>query len=1244
MATSARFSTSAKAILLLAWIGVLVSPLHYALAQSDEANVYEHGNRSNVGPSGEKYIALTFDLCSTDGALLDQTVVKALSQNNVPATFFASGMFVQQYEQEMSDLASNPNFEIEAHSWDHPNNMSDLFDAGTLDLNQQITATNDLIEKVTGKRPQFIRLPAGNGAGYDANGIGNGVWNDPFLKAINATGTSVLDWDVVSADPYATDPNTVYSNVVNNVQNGSIVVMHGNGKGTSTAAALQLIIPKLREQGYTLVTVAEMQRLIGLEPRYGQSTSVVTQVAPEQSANSAAIQSVLGYSAGNRPIPIYRWGNGSVNKLIVCDIHGGYERNTYELCLQIIEALNENSSLIPVDVTLYLVPSLNPDGLEQGTRVIDARVNDNGVDLNRNWPYEWKSSNSFKGQILSAGTEPLDQPETKAVEAFIREKQVESVVFYHSTWGVVFSNTATNASDLGEKMAEATGYRHVNGLSGENGEARDYLGTLDIPALEIELTSWTATEFDQNWPGVLVYLGWKSGKPSQTGPDYSVEYPFGQGYQSWTNYANNMRLVLDRIGGGTNQWLIPAKTEKRFNSYGCWCSTQGFEEAAGVIGGGACDVATWLYHVAENSSLLSARYGEDHEDQNGNDKKIYGVPLPAVNIWTGRSTADMWVKNDNSFDVYIHWDLDSNPGYAKLWVDTTKDTRAPVGMNTASSSESTVSNDPNTVASYPAQVHNGESLTMSLFEQDNRIPIPAGKTILLSETIDPNVQIQLVQILNGQNGLEVTIVGNTVVIKNPTNTDLAIFGDSSQGMQIWVEEGELLSQGFLTSDEITVERMFEVASSMVFDEREVTIVVGGKNYAVALWVVGLGFTVVVLLTLSSYLVLKKKGKGIRIVVSLAPEVIMILFVLVVIGPPPYEVRLPPTPNGTTTTTQETQEVVSEVVTEVTSEEAMLAWGKQHGIGEENLLANIAASSVCWSNTKAGKIVEEGSPELCTKVDLLTLLSIDATESTDKDVGVYDPTKPGVMGYQAVEKSAETRWGADKMKQLDPIWEILMQPEMRERYPTAITDVNGNEVYEPSNGDHINVYGSSATCIGRSQGLPSSIQIFAWDLVEDPNLTFDPWNDEVSSAMFKAAHLAHSYKGETLLDKRRNAIKRYNPGAADLEWAIASKRLTQLGDIPTTTPQVTTRVVRTVITIPAVTQDTAAADTRELFRVLYSTSVEHTPLEYLIAFARIQRGREEVTPESVSFWERFESTACNISWGFAARPCWQEVNK
>ena len=46
--------------------------------------------------------------------------------------------------------------------------------------------------------------------------------------------------------------------VISQTRNGSIIIMHINGRGWHTAEALPTIIAKLREQGYELVTVSQL--------------------------------------------------------------------------------------------------------------------------------------------------------------------------------------------------------------------------------------------------------------------------------------------------------------------------------------------------------------------------------------------------------------------------------------------------------------------------------------------------------------------------------------------------------------------------------------------------------------------------------------------------------------------------------------------------------------------------------------------------------------------------------------------------------------------------------------------------------------------------------------------------------------------------------------------------------------------------------------------------------------------------
>lgn len=139
------------------------------------------------------------------------------------------------------------------------------------------------------------------------------------------------------------------------------------------------------------------------------------------------------------------------------------------------------------------------------------------------------------------------------------------------------------------------------------------------------------------------------------------EYPI-RGYQTNQYYKANMLLVLQRLGNGTNQWVIPARSSQSYNdTAGNFTSAEGFYTVYGTPGAGACDVATWLFHVAKDSGILNPSANRlDHP-------AIPGVPAPYVTIWDPGS--DLVVENPNDYQVVIKWDLDSNPGYIRLWVE-----------------------------------------------------------------------------------------------------------------------------------------------------------------------------------------------------------------------------------------------------------------------------------------------------------------------------------------------------------------------------------------------------------------------------------------------------------------------------------------------------------------------------------------------------------------------------------------------
>ena len=100
---------------------------------------------------------------------------------------------------------------------------------------------------------------------------------------------------------------------------------------------------------------------------------------------------------GGRPIEAYTFGNGEKQYLIVAGIHGGYEGNPIALANELITYIIDNPDVIPQDTTLYIIRDMNPDA-EVRSDGEDGRVNDHGVDLNRNFPSDnWTADWDRKG-------------------------------------------------------------------------------------------------------------------------------------------------------------------------------------------------------------------------------------------------------------------------------------------------------------------------------------------------------------------------------------------------------------------------------------------------------------------------------------------------------------------------------------------------------------------------------------------------------------------------------------------------------------------------------------------------------------------------------------------------------------------------------------------------------------------------------------------------------------------------------
>jgi hypothetical protein len=224
---------------------------------------------------------------------------------------------------------------------------------------------------------------------------------------------------------------------------------------------------------------------------------------------------VFGHSAGERDLFFYRLGTGPSDRAIIGGIHGGYEWNTTVLVSQTLEYLQTNPEMVPVSVTLYIIPLLNPDGFIAGRDAIRGRMNANGVDLNRNWDYQWQMTATHGLRPVSGGAYPFSEPETAALRDLILDRDVEIALVYHSGLSKIFSAADTTRSatiELAEMMSEATGYPYApEGVPGQitTGDAIDWMSTQGITAIEVELTDHDDPEWERNIKGIIAFLNWK---------------------------------------------------------------------------------------------------------------------------------------------------------------------------------------------------------------------------------------------------------------------------------------------------------------------------------------------------------------------------------------------------------------------------------------------------------------------------------------------------------------------------------------------------------------------------------------------------------------------------------------------------------------------------------------------------------------------------------------------------------------
>ncbi len=208
-----------------------------------------------------KEVALTFDACggSARSSQIDTGLIDFLVQNRIPATLFINARWIHSNPEAFAALASNPLFEIANHGTAHRplsvNGKSIYNIAGTAsaeEVEREINGNGELIEKLTGKRPQFFRS-------------GTAYYDEQAVAIAHKNGVEIAGFSVLG-DAGATFSAPKVAQQLENAHPGDILLFHMNHPEGGTRDGLIEGVTKLKALGFGFVRLSDVKERLNRIP------------------------------------------------------------------------------------------------------------------------------------------------------------------------------------------------------------------------------------------------------------------------------------------------------------------------------------------------------------------------------------------------------------------------------------------------------------------------------------------------------------------------------------------------------------------------------------------------------------------------------------------------------------------------------------------------------------------------------------------------------------------------------------------------------------------------------------------------------------------------------------------------------------------------------------------------------------------------------------------------------------------
>jgi len=194
------------------------------------------------GPLDEKRVALTFD----DGPDSEYTpqILDILKKQKVKATFFLIGNRAELFPDVVKRMVKEGHI-VGNHSMNHAN----IIKLDKAEALKEIEECEKVLAELAKYRPALFRSPYGS-------------LDSEKVEEIKELDVIIIAWNVDSLDWKSLTAEQVKTNILENVNEGSIILQHSSGSKeenlTGSVAALEDVIKILKKEKYEFVTVDEL--------------------------------------------------------------------------------------------------------------------------------------------------------------------------------------------------------------------------------------------------------------------------------------------------------------------------------------------------------------------------------------------------------------------------------------------------------------------------------------------------------------------------------------------------------------------------------------------------------------------------------------------------------------------------------------------------------------------------------------------------------------------------------------------------------------------------------------------------------------------------------------------------------------------------------------------------------------------------------------------------------------------------